>query len=92
MESATNAPRTSAHRTVGIRDLRDGLSRYLDSVRDGAEITVTDHGRPVARIVPVGSDAYARLVADGSLVPAANANVTLPPRRDVGAISDLIER
>ena len=36
---------------VGIRELRDGLSRYLAEVRAGR--TVTDHGRPIARIVPV---------------------------------------
>ncbi|MFT4258751.1 type II toxin-antitoxin system Phd/YefM family antitoxin [Microbacterium sp.] len=36
---------------VGVRELRNGLSRYLDRVHDGAEITVTDHGKPVARIV-----------------------------------------
>ena len=36
---------------VGIKELRDGLSRYLDRVRKGGTITVTDHGRPIARIV-----------------------------------------
>ncbi len=38
---------------VGIRDLRERLKRHLAAVRDGGTITVTDHGRPVARIVPV---------------------------------------
>lgn len=32
---------------VGVRELRDGLSRFLASVREGHTITVTDHGRPV---------------------------------------------
>ncbi|MGH8902079.1 MAG: type II toxin-antitoxin system Phd/YefM family antitoxin [Egibacteraceae bacterium] len=27
---------------VGIRELRDHLSRYLDRVRDGDELVVTD--------------------------------------------------
>lgn len=39
---------------VGVRELRDSLSRHLAMVREGQTITVTDHGRPVARIVPVG--------------------------------------
>ena len=39
---------------VGVRELRHGLSRHLASVQKGHTITVTDHGRPVARIVPVG--------------------------------------
>ena len=38
---------------VGIRELRDGLSRHLAEVRAGRTVTVTDHGRPVARIVPI---------------------------------------
>ena len=38
-----------------IGQLRDGLSRYLDQVRDGSEILVLDRDRPVARIVPAGN-------------------------------------
>ena len=38
-----------------IGELRDGLSRYIDQVRDGSEILVLDRDRPVARIVPAGS-------------------------------------
>lgn len=41
---------------VGVRDLRNQLSAYLDRVRAGEEITVTDHGRPIARLSPVGAD------------------------------------
>ena len=38
-----------------IGELRDGLSRYLDQVRDGGEVLVLDRDRPVARIVPAGA-------------------------------------
>ena len=38
-----------------IGELRNGLSRYLDQVRDGTEVLVLDRDRPVARIVPAGS-------------------------------------
>ena len=44
--------------SVGIRELRDGLSRYLAEVRAGRSITVTDHGRPDRpgrRAQPVGA-------------------------------------
>ena len=37
-----------------IGELRDGLSRYIDEVREGSEILVLDRDRPVARIVPAG--------------------------------------
>ena len=36
---------------AGVRELRDHLSRYLNEVRDGNEVTVTDHGKAVARLV-----------------------------------------
>jgi len=38
---------------VGVRELKQQLSRYLDLVAAGEEITVTDRGRPKARLVPV---------------------------------------
>ena len=39
--------------TVGVRDLRDHLSRYLDEVKAGRSVTVTDHGTVIATIVPM---------------------------------------
>ena len=38
---------------VGIAELKARLSEYLARVQDGEEIVVTDHGRPVARLVPL---------------------------------------
>ena len=34
---------------VGVRELRDGLSKHLAEVRAGHTVTVTDHGRPIAQ-------------------------------------------
>ncbi len=40
-----------------IFDLKARLSRYLDIVRAGEDVIVTDRGRPIARITPIaGSD------------------------------------
>ena len=39
--------------TVGVRELKSGLSRYLKRVRAGARLTVTERGRAIATIVPV---------------------------------------
>jgi len=36
-----------------VRELQDHLSRYSHVVRDGHEMTVTDHGKAVARLVPL---------------------------------------
>lgn len=38
--------------SVNITELRQHLPEYLRQVQGGAEIVVTQHGRPVARIVP----------------------------------------
>jgi prevent-host-death family protein len=55
---------------VGVRELRQNLSRYLDHVKDGEDLVVTEHGREVARLVPVATDAYAELAARfGATVP-----------------------
>ena len=58
---------------VGVRELRQNLSVYLDRVKDGETLEVTEHGRPVARLAPLASG-YAssldRLVAEGLAAPA----------------------
>jgi len=40
-------------RTAGIREARQNLSALLDEVKKGREIVITEHGRPVAKLVPV---------------------------------------
>jgi prevent-host-death family protein len=54
-----------------VGELRDDLSRHLAVVRKGHTVTVTDHGQPIARIVPVGvPTALERLIAEGRVRPA----------------------
>jgi len=38
--------------TAGIAQLKARFSEYLARVKAGEEVVVTEHGRPVARIVP----------------------------------------
>lgn len=40
--------------TVGIRALKSHLGRYLRLAREGRRVIVTDRGRPVAEIRPIG--------------------------------------
>jgi len=61
----TKAPHRQP-REVGIRELREHLSRFLDEVRAGREVIVTDRGRPVARIIASsGASWLDELVAGG---------------------------
>jgi prevent-host-death family protein len=41
-----------ATKTVGVRELRQNLSRYLERVKQGETLTVTERGHEVARLVP----------------------------------------
>lgn len=56
----------------GIRELKDGnLSRAVKQASQGEEVVVTDHGRPVAKIVPYPQrpvpSAITELLASGRL-------------------------
>lgn len=39
--------------TVGIKELKARLSKYVDEAKNGEEIVVTEHGREVALLVPI---------------------------------------
>ena len=38
--------------TVGIRNLKNSLSQYLNLVKTGERVIITDHNRIVAELVP----------------------------------------
>jgi len=81
------------HMEVGIRELRNHLSRYIDDVRRGEEITITDRGRAVAKILPMsGERTIDRLIAEGLVTPATNRGPRTVPRPVPfqGTVSDLL--
>jgi|SRR5579859_801441 len=51
--------------TVGIRELRQQASSVLKRVVAGEVIEVTDHGHPIARIVPLRPSVLDQLVMEG---------------------------
>jgi prevent-host-death family protein len=59
---------------VAVSALRANLSSWLERVRAGEEVVVTDRGLPVARLVPVESSRLLdRLVREGVIGrPEAN--------------------
>lgn len=42
---------------ASIREMKNRLSQYIKRVRAGREVVITDRGKPVARLVPVGPEA-----------------------------------
>src|SRR5262245_61913200 len=87
--SVATKPRIRA----GVREVKNNLSAYLERVRDGEEIVITDRGHPVARLTSLEPDVdrLHTLVEQGVLKPAA-ASRALPSRRIrvTGSISELV--
>lgn len=77
---------------VGVRELRNNLSRYLERVRGGEEVIVTDRGSAVARVLPIGTERVLdRLIAEGIVTPAAQVKRPAGgPIKGTGTVSDLI--
>ncbi len=40
-------------KTVAVSEVKARLSEYLNQVKAGTEVLITDRGKPVARLVPV---------------------------------------
>jgi prevent-host-death family protein len=90
---STDTKRHTGFVEVGVRELRDHLSRYLSAVQSGDEITVTEHGRAVARLVPIDLPRpLDRLVAEGLVTPATSAKTRRTGKRvkAKGLVSDLV--
>lgn len=68
---------------VGIRELKNNLSRYLSQVSStGDEVIITDRGRPVARISPIGTErTLDRLISLGIITPASVTKKAAPAKR-----------
>jgi prevent-host-death family protein len=66
---------------VGVRELRDNLSRYLERVKAGTEVVVTEHGVPIAYLVArPRSSRLADLIANGrARAPLTYRRVTPEP-------------
>jgi prevent-host-death family protein len=57
-------------KTIGVRELRQHASKYLEEVAAGESIEITDRGHPVARLVPITSDPWEGLISAGEVVKA----------------------
>ena len=70
---------------VGVRELRQNLSVYLDRVKAGETLEVTEHGQPVAQLGPRPSKPVSiidQMIAEGRITPAT----ARPPEDPLPAI------
>ena len=77
------SPRKPKPERVGIRELRQNLSVYLNRVREeGRAYEVTERGEPVARLTPLRDEPLSiidQMIADGRATPPTRNWDDLPP-------------
>ncbi len=61
--------------TIGVRELRQHASRYLERVRAGETIEVSVRGRVVARLVPAIHHPWDELVSAGRVRAASGGSL-----------------
>lgn len=47
---------------AGIRELKNHLSNYLEKVKFGDSIIITERSKPIARITPIGSPTSSKML------------------------------
>jgi len=64
--------------TVGIRELKTRLGRYVQQVKSGGTLIITERGKPVGRIVPVSPsvETRARELARAGLIAWSGRKLT----------------
>lgn len=67
-----------AKQSIGIRELKQNASAAVARAAAGEALVVTDHGRPVARLVPLGGSRTSELVTAGLARPPRRLLVDLP--------------
>jgi prevent-host-death family protein len=66
---------------VGVRDLKQHLSEYLERAERGELVTVTDRGKPKALLGPLpGRARMDEGIAAGWITPATGARLSPTPR------------
>jgi prevent-host-death family protein len=81
---------------VGVRELRQNLSVYLDRVKAGETLEVTEHGVPVARLGPRPAERLSiieQMIADGRITPSTGNRRNLPPPPSIPGrpLSDILQ-
>jgi len=66
---------------VGIRELKNRLTHYLDAVKNGENVVVTDRGKPVAILHSLGKIEAEAGPEERLAALAAQGHVRLPTRK-----------
>lgn len=75
---------------VGVRELHDRLSEYLERAEGGSEIVVTRRGRPVARLSGLSERPLDALARRGLVrMPQGKRSPRSAQVKGTGSVSDL---
>jgi prevent-host-death family protein len=82
---------------IGVRRLRTELSHWIEQARRGTEVTITERGAPVARLMPLdGESPLERMIRDGLVTlprTAKRARLERPAVRPKGGtVAEILER
>jgi antitoxin (DNA-binding transcriptional repressor) of toxin-antitoxin stability system len=85
-------------RKVGLKVLKNKLSEYVRLAANGETVLVTDRDRVVAELIPprvpqkasTAEAAWAELVRQGIVTPAANPNAPLPKPNPIMTLEELL--
>jgi prevent-host-death family protein len=75
-----------SERKIGIRELKSTLSECVREVKAGKTIVVTEHGEPVARIIPEAMSLRERVEALRRAGTIAWSGRRLRPAKPVGKV------
>jgi prevent-host-death family protein len=82
-------------RKVGVRELRQNLTKYLRRVQRGERLEVTERGRPVAVLAPIADteSSLERLISSGRVLPpTGDLRDLLPPKGPISKdVSEALE-
>ncbi|MDK1010195.1 MAG: type II toxin-antitoxin system prevent-host-death family antitoxin [Actinomycetota bacterium] len=80
---------------VGIRALKQNASKVVARAKAGESITITEHGKPVARLVPIRKNRIEELIEAGLATPPTRRLSDLPPpaprRKGQAPLSEVID-
>lgn len=75
--------------TVGVRELKNRLTRYLRQTKQGQEVVVTERGKPIALLTPIRSAKPSASLEARLAQLAAQGLLTCPTRRPLKRIRSI---
>lgn len=58
---------------MGIRELKKNASAVVALAKEGNSVTITEHGKPVAMLIPYPESQLEQLIAEGVVTPGTES-------------------